>query len=62
MLLHYAGVDFEDKRYKVQDANDWFQKDKIELAGTMDFPNMPYYIDDEIQISQVCKLLISLFF
>lgn len=54
MLLHYVGEDFEDKRYKMDDFSEWFEKDKVSLQGTLDFPNMPYYMDEVVKLSQVC--------
>jgi len=51
MLLHYAGEDFVDKRYS--DYNEWFGKDKINLP--LDFPNLPYYMDGTVKMTQVSK-------
>ncbi|KFM71563.1 Glutathione S-transferase Mu 1, partial [Stegodyphus mimosarum] len=48
-LLHYKKVDFEDKRY-----GDW-QKDKFQL--NLDFPNLPYYIDDKVRLTQSTAIL-----
>ncbi|XP_054721906.1 glutathione S-transferase Mu 1-like [Uloborus diversus] len=51
-LLHYKGVDFEDKRYLNYD--DW-QNDKFSL--NLDFPNLPYYIDDKVKLTQSTAIL-----
>jgi len=56
MLMHYAGIDFEDKR--CTDYNEWFQKDKMKLQGTLDFENLPYYIDDTVKITQIGHLMV----
>lgn len=54
-LLHYKGVEFEDKLYQIGpapefDRSDWFNvKPKLGL----DFPNLPYYIDEDVKLSQV---------
>lgn len=56
MLLAYADVRYEDKRYSLKDEaaiNEWITKDKVQLMGTLDFPNLPYYIDGMVQMSQV---------
>ncbi|GFR10616.1 glutathione S-transferase Mu 1 [Trichonephila clavata] len=47
-LLHYKKVDFEDKRYNVH-IDDWLE-DKFNLG--LDFPNLPYYIEDDLRITQ----------
>lgn len=52
-LLAYAGVEYEDKRYADPDA--WFQKDKFALG--LDFPNLPYYIDGDVKLSQTQAIL-----
>ncbi|KAG8188982.1 hypothetical protein JTE90_010070 [Oedothorax gibbosus] len=51
-LLHYKGVDFEDKRYYTHPS--WMaEKFKIGL----DFPNLPYFIDEDVKISQSKAIL-----
>lgn len=57
LLLAYAGVDFEDKRYKYGEGpsleslrGEWL-KEKFNLG--LDFPNLPYYIDSDVKLSQV---------
>nr|ABL09303.1 allergen Aca s 8 [Acarus siro] len=52
-LLTYAGIDFEDKRYS--DPNEWFGKDKPSLG--LDFPNLPYYIDGSVKLTQTQAIL-----
>jgi len=53
LLLAYLNVDFEDKRYEFADppniAENWL-KDKFNLG--LPFPNLPYYIDGNIKLSQ----------
>nr|XP_042911897.1 glutathione S-transferase Mu 1-like [Parasteatoda tepidariorum] len=51
-LLHYKNVKFEDKRY--QDPDTW-QKEKFTLG--LDFPNLPYYIDDKVKLTQSFAIL-----
>jgi len=43
MLLHYADVDFEDKRYVYGDAPDFDKSDWLNVKHKLDipFPNLP---------------------
>lgn len=50
LLLVNNNVNFEDKRYSNPD--DWFKKDKFNLG--LDFPNLPYLIDGDVKLTQVC--------
>ncbi|GFR33338.1 glutathione S-transferase Mu 1 [Trichonephila clavata] len=52
-LLHYKKIDFEDKRYNVN-TGDWL-KDKFNLG--LDFPNLPYYIEDDLRITQSTTII-----
>ncbi|GFU01737.1 glutathione S-transferase Mu 1 [Trichonephila clavipes] len=52
-LLRYKKADFEDKRYVVK-ADDW-QKEKYSLE--LDFPNLPYYIDGDMKLTQSVAIL-----
>lgn len=54
LLLEYAGVEYEDKLYKCGppptfDRSDWLNE-KFTLG--LDFPNLPYYIDGDVKLSQ----------
>ena len=51
-LLYYSRVKFEDKRYTMENANDWFGRDKLNGLG-LDFPNLPYYIDGDVKLTHV---------
>ncbi|KAF8766817.1 glutathione S-transferase Mu 1-like [Argiope bruennichi] len=53
-LLHYKGVDFVDKRYTFDDRAAW-EKDKTSLK--LDFPNLPYYLDGNIRLTQSNTIL-----
>ena len=48
VLLTYAGVDFEDKRYPLG-GND-FAAEKYSLG--FDYPNRPYIIDGDFKLSE----------
>jgi len=53
-LLHYTGTDFEDKQFEVgpdpATGKDCWLAVKPTLG--LDFPNLPYYIDGELKISE----------
>jgi hypothetical protein len=58
-LLHYSGVEFEDKMYKYGpapdfDRSDWFNEK--ETLG-LDLPNLPYLIDDEIKLTETAAIM-----
>jgi len=52
LTLAYAGVDFEDKLYTDHDV--WLNE-KFNLG--MDFPNLPYFIDGDVKLSQSLAIL-----
>lgn len=54
LCLEYAGVEYDEKRYTCGppptfDRSDWLN-DKFNLG--LDFPNLPYYIDGNVKLSQ----------
>lgn len=54
LLLHHAQVEYEEKLYKCGpppdfDRSDWLN-DKFKLG--LDFPNLPYYIDSDVKLTQ----------
>nr|XP_050048194.1 glutathione S-transferase Mu 2-like [Dermacentor andersoni] len=58
-LLVHEGVEFEDKRCQhgsppEYGRGEWF-KDKFALG--LKFPNLPYYIDDDVKITQSLAIL-----
>lgn len=59
LLLVYAGQDFEDKYYECGPGPEfnrdcWFN-DKFNLG--LDFPNLPYYIDGNVMLSQSVTIM-----
>lgn len=60
MLLRHCGVDFTDRQYvpkKVRgnwDVSEWFGE-KFSLG--LDFPNLPYYIDGDINVTETNAIL-----
>jgi len=51
-MLHYTGTAFEDKQYTVGPTFSWdaWLADKDNLG--LEFPNIPYYIDDDLKITE----------
>lgn len=59
LLLEYAGVEYEEKLYKCGppptfDRSDWMNE-KFTLG--LDFPNLPYYIDGDVKLSQSAVII-----
>lgn len=54
-LLHYKEVEFEDKLFKIGPAPAYDISEWTATKPTLglDFPNLPYYIDGEIKLTQV---------
>jgi len=59
LLLAYSGTDYEDKRYNLGSAPDFdrseWLNDKFSLG--LDFPNLPYYLDGEVKLTQSLAIL-----
>ena len=55
LLLAYTGTDYEERT--LADRAEWNSvKPKLRLEG-MDWPNLPYWIDGEIKLSQSTAIL-----
>ncbi|RWS15789.1 glutathione S-transferase Mu 1-like protein, partial [Dinothrombium tinctorium] len=59
LLLAYTETDFVDRLYNVGppptfDKSEWFNE-KFKLG--LDFPNLPYYFDDNVKLSQTLAIL-----
>jgi len=58
LLMGYAKTDFEDVQYEVTDGDfsteSWL---KVKYTLGLDFPNLPYYIDGDIKITQSNAIL-----
>lgn len=54
LLLEYTGTEFEDKFYKCGPAPDYDKSCWFDIKETLgfDFPNLPYYIDGDIKVTQ----------
>ncbi|CAG2170542.1 unnamed protein product [Oppiella nova] len=53
-LLKYAGVDFNDKRYDGDNKDSWFS---VKPNLGLEFPNLPYYTDGDIKLTQSLAIL-----
>ncbi|XP_075526383.1 glutathione S-transferase Mu 4-like [Dermacentor variabilis] len=53
-LLVYQGVEFEDKRYKFGPEPDYDREEWLAEKPTLGlrFPNLPYYFDDDVKMTQ----------
>jgi glutathione S-transferase len=58
-LLHYVGAEFEDKRYNIGAAPEYDRSEWLNEKPTLglDFPNLPYYIDGDIKLTQSTAIL-----
>ncbi|KAJ6620402.1 Glutathione S-transferase 2 [Pseudolycoriella hygida] len=58
-LLHYKEVEFEDKLYKIGPAPEYESSEWTAVKPTLDldFPNLPYYIDGDVKLSQSTTIL-----
>jgi len=55
LLLNYCGEEFEDKRFEIGAAGEsWFS---IKHNLGLDFPNLPYFIDGDIKVTQSNAIL-----
>ena len=57
MLLHYANEDHKDRPYVFKegmDLSDWMNE-KFTLG--LPFPNLPYYIDGDLKLTQSNAIL-----
>ncbi|KAG8200961.1 hypothetical protein JTE90_020597 [Oedothorax gibbosus] len=53
-LLRYKNVDFEDKQYLLSDPDSWFG---TKFTYGLDFPNLPYYMDGSVKLTQSTTIL-----
>ncbi|KAI1305905.1 Glutathione S-transferase Mu 1 [Halotydeus destructor] len=55
-LLAHVGVEFEDKQYDLRLSKNCGYYEEKETLG-LDFPNLPYYIDGDVRLSQSVAIL-----
>ena len=56
MLLHYTDTKYEDTVYSIKNVHEW-QAAKANNAWDLDFPNLPYYIDGNVKLTQSNAIL-----
>lgn len=58
LLLAYTGTEVEEKRYNFigpeWDRSEWLSE---KFSHGLDFPNLPYYIDGDVKLSQTFAIL-----
>lgn len=59
LLLNYVGEEFDNVQYELGDAPDYSREEWLSIKTTLGlaFPNIPYYIDDDIKITQSNSIL-----
>lgn len=59
LLLNYVGKEFEDKHMECGPAPTYDKSVWFNIKGTigLDFPNLPYYIDGDIKVTQSNAIL-----
>jgi len=59
LLLQYSGEDYVEERRTPTKPFSQGKEEWVKVKGTLglDFPNLPYYIDDEVQITQSGTIL-----
>ena len=55
MLLAHQGVDHEDTVYTMEGSATWFEDHKLNMG--LDFPNLPYYVDGDLKLTQSMAIL-----
>lgn len=58
-LLHYLGVEFEDRMYAAGPAPDFDRSEWLNEKYTLglDFPNLPYLIDDGVRLTETAAIM-----
>jgi len=59
LLLAYSGTDYEDKRYNLGSAPDYDRSEWLneKFSLGLDFPNLPYYLDGEVKLTQSLAII-----
>ena len=53
-LLEHAGADYEEKIYDVNKTDEWYS---VKFNLDLDFPNLPYYKDGDVKLTQSMAIL-----
>eukprot|EP00347_Sterkiella_histriomuscorum_P021863 403332504 len=51
-VLEAIEVPYEETRYEISQYQDWIDKDKPELEGTLALPNLPHLKDGDVHITE----------
>ena len=54
MVLAYSGTEYEDNAFDCTVRETWAEK---KFSMGLDFPNLPYYIDDDVKLTQSNAIL-----
>ncbi|CAH8435161.1 unnamed protein product [Schistosoma turkestanicum] len=54
LFLEYLGETYEERTYDRSDIDAW-KDDKFKLG--LEFPNLPYYIDDDVKLTQSMSII-----
>jgi len=59
LLLAYTETEYEDKRYNISEAPEYDRSEWIneKYSLGLDFPNLPYYIDGDVKLTQSVAIL-----
>ncbi|CAG2165790.1 unnamed protein product [Oppiella nova] len=59
LLLAYSGTEYEDKRYVLGPAPEFDRTEWLNDKQTLglDFPNLPYYLDGDLKLTQSVAIL-----
>ena len=55
MLLHYTDTKYDDTVYQIGQPN--WEDDKKKNPLDLDFPNLPYYVDGDVKLTQSNAIL-----
>ena len=51
-FLRYVNADYKEDTYTLDNFDAWFANKKQSLG--LDFPNLPYLLDGDVKLTQVC--------
>ena len=55
MVLAFLGIEHEDVVYTMETKDTWFEDHKLNMG--LDFPNLPYYVDGDLKLTQSMAIL-----
>ena len=57
LLIAQTGEKWTDKKYTMENAQEWFAQDKPEVGKSTKFPNLPYLKDGDFTVTQSGAIL-----